>query len=577
MAQAERLGLRMQKELKLLLTDPPPGVSFPMVSADPTELPTSSSSSSTSSSSSSSSSLSTIYAMMEGPEGSVYAKGVFSIQIQIPDRYPFQPPNVTFLTPIYHPNIDNGGRICLDILNLPPKGAWQPSLNIYTVITSIRLLLSEPNPDDGLMCEASREYKYNRQIFDQKARSMTERYAKVGGVVGGNSGGGKTPKEHPSMNETEGVNLDPLSVENEVTNIGNEKKTSFKTVGARRKLSLETAVAPQGSNSDDQVNVPHKHKLSLSQSQNLFSGSSSKLLAVGQDDDHLEQPPHQIHLGIPGNESIIGSSQRLSVTKRKLSMESLGHPKSKDGDVKESSHSEIPSNPPTKSLLRQVTDHVEQQPEQGSEIKIEDALANMSSNKKQRGAKKMLPVEVSSSPQCSNADGMENLLSNSHRTTLRSLDTNSSNTLMPTSDELDEQTHQDHGGGSGTKSGTSSHKKRRFGRKLSLGMSGLTRRDNFDNKENIPPNQNSSSADSKSLSIGSSAKSPKPLTRKRGSEQLYQDSVKKTVTKKQQKEDFPNAETVVVLDSEDSEEEGKSFKRSRLSLSRKHLVGKKLK
>jgi ubiquitin-conjugating enzyme E2 T len=34
MAQAARLNLRMQKELKLLLTDPPPGASFPFLSTD---------------------------------------------------------------------------------------------------------------------------------------------------------------------------------------------------------------------------------------------------------------------------------------------------------------------------------------------------------------------------------------------------------------------------------------------------------------------------------------------------------------------------------------------------------------
>ena len=58
-----------------------------------------------------------------------------------------------FVTRVYHPNIDGEGRICLDLLNMPPKGAWKPSLNVSTVLASIGLLLSDPNPDDGLVTD----------------------------------------------------------------------------------------------------------------------------------------------------------------------------------------------------------------------------------------------------------------------------------------------------------------------------------------------------------------------------------------------------------------------------------------
>uniref|UniRef100_A0A9L0SYQ9 Ubiquitin conjugating enzyme E2 T n=1 Tax=Equus caballus TaxID=9796 RepID=A0A9L0SYQ9_HORSE len=93
-------------------------------------------------------------------------------------RYPFEPPQIRFLTPIYHPNIDSAGRICLDVLKLPPKGAWRPSLNIATVLTSIQLLMSEPNPDDPLMADISSEFKYNKPVFLKNARQWTEKHAR---------------------------------------------------------------------------------------------------------------------------------------------------------------------------------------------------------------------------------------------------------------------------------------------------------------------------------------------------------------------------------------------------------------
>ena len=74
-----------------------------------------------------------------GGSDSPYKGGIFKLEVRIPDRYPFEPPNVKFLTPIYHPNIDAAGRICLDVLKMPPKGSWKPSSNIRTVMLSIQV------------------------------------------------------------------------------------------------------------------------------------------------------------------------------------------------------------------------------------------------------------------------------------------------------------------------------------------------------------------------------------------------------------------------------------------------------
>ena len=99
--------------------------------------------------------------------------GVFELEIGIPERYPFEPQRVKFLTPIYHPNIDTAGRICLDILKLPPHGNWKPVQNISTILCSIQLLLDDPNPDDSLMSDIAHEFKNDRRLFVHKAREWT--------------------------------------------------------------------------------------------------------------------------------------------------------------------------------------------------------------------------------------------------------------------------------------------------------------------------------------------------------------------------------------------------------------------
>lgn len=108
-----------------------------------------------------------------GPSDCPYTGGVFKLKISFPTDYPFKPPNIVFLTKIYHPNISTSGAICLDIL----KTQWSPALTISKVLLSICSLLTDPNPSDPLMPDIAHIYTTDKEAYDQTAREWTMKYA----------------------------------------------------------------------------------------------------------------------------------------------------------------------------------------------------------------------------------------------------------------------------------------------------------------------------------------------------------------------------------------------------------------
>jgi ubiquitin-conjugating enzyme E2 T len=149
---------RIGKELERLNNDPPPGILVWRDDIDGTEKDV-------------------IKARITPPDDTPYRGGCFDLEIRIPQRYPFEAPAVRFVTKIFHPNVDEQGRICLDSLKLPPNGSWKPSLNLAQILAQVQILMGEPGLADPLMKDIAEMYKDDRERFRQIASEWTTKYA----------------------------------------------------------------------------------------------------------------------------------------------------------------------------------------------------------------------------------------------------------------------------------------------------------------------------------------------------------------------------------------------------------------
>ena len=86
-------------------------------------------------------------ATINGADKTVYEGLEYKLEMKFPADYPYSAPTVKFVTPCFHPNVDQYGNICLDIL----KDKWSAAYSVQTILVSLQSLLGGTSPCKSLL------------------------------------------------------------------------------------------------------------------------------------------------------------------------------------------------------------------------------------------------------------------------------------------------------------------------------------------------------------------------------------------------------------------------------------------
>lgn len=104
-----------------------------------------------------------------------YEGGFFKVEMRLSREFPFNPPQVTWYTRIWHPNIsDPSLHVCESILTKD----WTPALNVFSIVEALRNLLANPNPSSPLNPLAAEQFDHDRRRYERTISEYIRNYAR---------------------------------------------------------------------------------------------------------------------------------------------------------------------------------------------------------------------------------------------------------------------------------------------------------------------------------------------------------------------------------------------------------------
>jgi ubiquitin-conjugating enzyme E2 D/E len=117
-----------------------------------------------------------------GPAEGPYSAGVWELSVTFPPEYPYRPPTIFFVTPIYHPFVcQTSGKVA----GLLDVKTWSPAFGIrdilyylHSMLVDVKAVAFEPCwSENELMQSMIQQLASDRADFDRVARKWTQAHA----------------------------------------------------------------------------------------------------------------------------------------------------------------------------------------------------------------------------------------------------------------------------------------------------------------------------------------------------------------------------------------------------------------